>query len=76
LNKESDLDKMSRFILKEYEHLKIDGRSNLGGAIVPKGKFGLRGDDKTKIRNMTVNIASLYLQLPSNVLRIINDQTT
>jgi hypothetical protein len=52
LIKESDLDKMSRFISKEYGYLKIEGRSNKGAVIISQGKFSLRGDDSNKIRNM------------------------
>jgi hypothetical protein len=49
--KEKDLDKMCRFISKEYGELKINGRYNKG-VTVSQGMFCLICDEKNKTRNM------------------------
>jgi hypothetical protein len=52
LIKESDLDKMNKFISKDYRCLKIEYKHNKDSLIRSQGKFSLNDDDKNKIRNM------------------------
>jgi hypothetical protein len=53
LIRENDLDKMNRFISKEYRYLMIECRYNKAGAIISQEKLSLEMDDSNTMRNIT-----------------------
>jgi hypothetical protein len=64
-SKKIDLNKMNRFMSKEYHDLKIEGGYK-SDVIISQDKFSLRCDDQNEIRNMTI-VQNLDVRFPTSV---------